>query len=89
MVAVDDRLGEPGSDVSLVSNPRRPQLVEAKAADDDQKPSTFVFNRVEVGAEQACESFLHHVLCIAVAAEQPVGDVEQKSVVLCPRLVET
>ena len=84
----EQRLGEPGTDVGLALDSRRSELVEAKPAHDDDQPCANVFDRVEVGAQEPAERLLHDVFRIAVAAQQPVRDVEQKTVVLRPGLVE-
>ena len=88
IVRLDQGLREPGPNVSLVSDPRRSQLVETHPAQHDHEPGAHIFNWVEVGAQQLGERLLHRVLGFAVTAQQSVRDVEQEAAIVRPGLVE-
>ncbi len=52
-------------------------MVETEASDDDHQPAADVVDGVEVGAGEAHEGLLHHVLGSTEVPEHPEGDVEQ------------
>jgi hypothetical protein len=61
-------------------------VVEAQPAGDDDEPSSLVIDLVHVGADQARESFLDHVLGFADIAEHSKGQVNEVGAVVTPCL---
>ena len=81
---LEQGLREPRADVGLVARPRRPQLVQTQAGDDDDEPAADVVELAEVLAHQSRERLLDDVLGVRQAAQHPVGHVQQQPAVLLP-----